>query len=342
MWQFQICLQTDLDKNLAPRPANCAGVCMTSREPGFKNMKNLRGSMDGEIWPLVSKIKFHIGYSCSWAWDFQIAFQWMKFLQSIQKKYRGQEDPQGNTPWEATAFSESFGQRPPVFFRKKSGRFVSCAYASNWWTPMVQIHEMSEQIRIGWLQFQHRNSTCRLTSCPHVMFQRASPSVPVPPDVWKALWSLKPPAMSKTKNVFFSSLSSAKAKNWQKDTLTCFFFHTPSKTKGWFAWKSHPENDKEKNDSDWNLTFSLTCCLNLQQNNSRFLWFLLSLLVKIILLCAWSGNSIPDLGEPTVGKSHYTCEKYEGEKKRFCSRRGSKWAMYILYIYICVYIYTNT
>ena len=66
----------------------------------------------------------------------------------------------------------------------------------DWWTPMVQIHEMSEQIRIEWLQFHHRTRTCRLTSCPHVMFQRASPSVPVPPDVWKALWSLKPPAMS--------------------------------------------------------------------------------------------------------------------------------------------------
>lgn len=164
---------------------------MTSREARIYKYEEPWGLGWRNLTP-VFKIKLHIGYSCKLSlkineWDFSKASR-----KNIEDKKSSGQDSMGSHCILRVLWPEA-----SCFLSKKSRRFASCAYASNWCTPMVQIHEMSEQIRIEWLQFQHRNSTCRLTSCPHVMFQKAYPSVPVPPDVWKALWSLKPPAMSK-------------------------------------------------------------------------------------------------------------------------------------------------
>lgn len=194
MWQFQICLQTYLDKNFGTSSSKLRWRLHDLKgKPEFTNMKNL-GAFDGESDIGVSKIKLHIGYSCKLSLRFSNCISMNEISPKRPEKISRTKRSSGQHSMGSHCILRVLWPEASCFLSKKTGRFVSCAYASNWWTPMVQIHEMSEQIRIEWLQFQHWNSTCRLTSC---MFQRASPSVPVPPDVWKALWSLKPPAMSK-------------------------------------------------------------------------------------------------------------------------------------------------
>lgn len=185
MWQFQI-LPSNIS-DIAPRPANCAGVCMTSREARIYKYEEPWG-LGWRIWPRCSKSNFILGTA---ELENQIAFQWMKFLQSVQKKYRGQKDPQGNTPWEATAFSESFGQRPPVFFQKKQG--VSC---------LVHMHQIDEHPWFRSMKCQSRSELNDFNSnigtahagWPHVLMscfesfpQRACSS-----------WRVKSPVVLKT------------------------------------------------------------------------------------------------------------------------------------------------
>ena len=138
-----------------------------------------------------AQIKLHIGYSCKLRLKIKTGISMNEISPKRPEKISRTKRSSGQHSMGSHCILRVLWPEASCFLSKKTGRFASCAYASNWCTPMVQIHEMSEQIRIQWLQFQHRKGTCRLTSCSHVMFQE------LPPRACSS-WRVKSPVVLKT------------------------------------------------------------------------------------------------------------------------------------------------